>query len=445
VNVVEMGDAAAPTDDDSPARWHPLTRVAFRFCVAYFGVFCLLYIEITFVFIGVVVWMLPDGAFWWQMNALGPVTEWVGRHVFGIDAALHEDSRSGDQAAMWVLMFNVAVVALTATVLWSVLDRRRGDYHRLHAWFLVFIRMCLGGQLLYYGAAKVIPVQLPAPPLTALLRPYGQLSPNSVLFLQVGSSYPYEIALGAVEVAAGALLFVPRTATLGALLGLASMAEVFLMNMTFGVSVKILSFELLGLAVVLLAPQARRLANVFILQRPPQPVTQPALFTNTRATKVAAAVQVGLGAWVLAGWLLINWLGWHQHGDGAPKPELYGIWSVKQFTAGGASLPPLITQPDRWQRLIVEDPDTVTYQRMDGELVTVPAVIDAHRVTLFAAPLPATLTIDRTAPDWLRLSGQLNGRPVTMALQRVDLNSFILRSRGFHWVQEYPDLYPNFK
>jgi hypothetical protein len=118
---------------------------------------------------------------------------------------------------------------------------------------------------------------------------------------------------------------------------------------------------------------------------------------------------------------------------------------VTQFSLDGASLPPLTSQPDRWQRLIVEDPDTLTYQRMDGELVTVPAVIDAHRITLFGAPGPATLTVDRTGPDRLRLSGHPAGRPVTMALQRVDLNSFILRSRGFQWVQEYPDLYPNFQ
>jgi hypothetical protein len=442
---VQPGDPVVLADDDVPSGWHFLTRVAFRFCVVYFGLFCLLYAEIMFVFTGVFRWWLPDGAIWWQMSTLAPVTEWVGRHVFGVDAVLHPYSRSGDQTAMWVFIFNLLVVAIAATALWSVLDRRRTHYRRLYAWFVVFIRICLGAVLLYYGALKVIPVQMPAPPLTELLRPYGQLSPNSVLFLQVGSSYPYEIALGAVELAAGVLLFLPRTATLGALLALASMAQVFLFNMTFDVSVKILSFHLLLLALVLLAPHAERLANMFVLQRPSSPATQPALFTTSRATKAATAVQLALGAWILAGSMLLSWLDWHEYGDGGPKPELYGIWSVTEFSLDGASLPPLTTQQDRWQRLVVEDLDTLTYQRMDGELVTVPAVIDAHRIALFAAPLTATLTIDRTAPDRMHLTGKLAGRPVNMALQRVDLNSFILRSRGFHWVQEYPDLYPNFK
>lgn len=433
------GDVAAPAGGDQSPDWHVVTRVAFRFCVAYFGLFCLLFPQIMFVLTGIAARVLPPEAVVWQMSMLEPVTEWVGRHVFGIDAVLHPDSRSGDQTAMWVLMFIVLVIALTITVIWSVLDRRRGHYHRLHAWFLVFVRICLGGQMLFYGAIKVIPLQMPAPPLTALLRPYGTLSPTWVLWLQVGSSYPYEIALGAVELAAGVLLFWPRTATLGALLALAAMAQVFLLNMTFDVSVKILSFQLLGLAVVLLAPQAKPLARMLVLAKPSPPPTQPALFATPRATKVATALELALGAWILAGSMSVAWPDWRDYGGGAPKPELYGIWTVTEFRLDGTVLPPLTTQQDRWQRLIIEDPNRLTYQRMDGELVTAAAVIGVHGISFFDAPSSARLTVERPDPERLRLIGQLNRRPVTMVLQRIDLDRFPLRRHGFHWVQQYPD------
>ncbi len=79
------------------ARWDPLTRVAFRFCVVYFGVFCLVFVQIMFVWTGALGSVLPPGVAVWQMSALGPLTEWVGRHVFGVDAALRPDSRSGAQ------------------------------------------------------------------------------------------------------------------------------------------------------------------------------------------------------------------------------------------------------------------------------------------------------------------------------------------------------------
>ena len=336
-------------------------------------------------------------------------------------------------------LFDLLVVAIAATMLWSVLDRRRTHYRGLHAWFVVFIRICLGGMLLYYGAVKVIPVQMPAPPLAELLRPFGQLSPNWVLWLQVGSSYPYEIALGAVELAAGILLFWPRTAILGALLALASMAQVFLYNMTFGVSVKILSFHLLVLAVVLLAPQAKRLADVFVLQRSAPPFMQPALFSTPCANKAATAIQLTLGCWVLVGSLTVSWLVWTHYGGGRPKPALYGIWEVTTSTRDGAIVPPLTTQRGRWQRLIIDEPDRLSIQSMDDVIVTRSAAIDAHTITLN----DAALTVDRPASDRLNLAGQIDGHHVTMTLRRLDLDTLPLRRSGFHWVQEFPDLPPD--
>jgi hypothetical protein len=65
-----------------------------------------------------------------------------------------------------------------------------------------------------------------------------------------------------------------------------------------------------------------------------------------------------------------------------------------------------------------------------------PAEIDAGTITL--PELRATFTYQQQGSDRLRLDGRLDGRPVTMSLERVDPNSFTLRSRGFNWVQEYP-------
>ena len=100
---------------------HP---VAFRVC---FGLFCMWFAQITFVFTGVIGRWLPDEAIMWQILALEPVTSWVGRHVLGVDAVLHRDSGSGDQAAVWVGVFCVLVAAAIVTAVWSMMDRRRTD------------------------------------------------------------------------------------------------------------------------------------------------------------------------------------------------------------------------------------------------------------------------------------------------------------------------------
>lgn len=416
--------------------WPTATRVAFRFCFAYLGLFCLWFAQITFVFTGIAGQLLGDQAIMWQMVTLEPVTGWVGRHVLGVNSVIHQDSGSGDQAAVWVGVFCVLMVAVIVTVIWSVLDRRRTEYARLSAWFLVFLRLCLGGQMLWYGIAKVIPTQMPSPPLTALLQPYGDFSPASVLWLQVGSSHPYEIMLGAAEVVGGLLLFLPRTATLGALVSLLCMAQVFVLNMSFDVPVKILSFHLLLMSLVLLAPQIRRLANVLVLERPSEPASQPQLFGTQRANRTSALVQALLGIWVLIGCVQVGWQSWYEFGDGRAKPELYGIWSVTDFTVDGKPVPPLTTDENRWRHLVFDEPEVVTYQRMNGELVPAPAEVDSAAIKL--PELDATFTFVRPQPDQLRLTGHLKGQATTVSLERVDLNSFTLRNRGFNWVQEYP-------
>ncbi|MGV9796762.1 DoxX family protein [Mycobacterium sp. NPDC003449] len=429
------------------ASWRPLSLTAFRFCVVYFGLYCTLTTYIPFELLGVVGRWIRNGP--WIVSLTDPVTGWVGRTFFGVDAVLHKDSGAGDQTAIWVLVFCILIAAVVATAVWTAVDRRT-SHPRLLAWFTLFLRLCLGGQMLSFGFAKLIPTQMPGPTLAQLLQPYGSFSPMSVLWLQVGSSYPYEMALGAVEVVVGLLLFVPRTAVLGAALSLASMTQVLLMNMTFDVPEKLLSAHLLFISLVLLAPYLRPLVNLFVLQRACEALTQPALFTDDRRNRIAAWVLVAVGFWVAFGAGFDRWVVWQdQYGAASPKSELYGIWDVREFVLDGHPVPPLITDENRWQRLVFDDPGAATYQQMNGELVPLRSDFRSARqleLTRMAdttggqggprRPL-ATLTVEQPTPDRLLLHGKLRDRPVAITLERLDPNSFTLRSRGFHWVQDY--------
>ncbi|MFD4457521.1 DoxX family protein [Nocardia sp. NPDC058480] len=402
--------------------------------------------QITFVFLGVFALWLPEKVMLWQMIALEPVSGWIGEHVFGVRAELAMNG-SGDQAAIWIQCGVLLVVAVLITVVWSALDRRRRAYPRLLSWFLTAMRLFAGGQMLFYGFAKLIPTQMPEPSLIALLTRVGNLTPMAMLWTQVGSSPAYEIALGVAEVLAGLLLFWPRTATLGAMLSVISMAQVFLFNLTFDVPVKMLAGHLLLIGLVLLAPQACRIANVLVLERDSGPAVQPPLFSSRRANRSAAVVQVAVGLWITVGMIFVGMESWREYGGGATKPELYGIWEVGEFSVEGAPVPPLTTDPVRWQRLVI-DVGSAGYQRMDDTIVAVLATTDlaANTMTLAAAPAGAdetpapyaTFTIDRAPDDTLTLRGELDGRPAAVTLTRTDLESFPLRGTGFRWVQNQP-------
>lgn len=432
-------------DEDTTAApvppWHPAALLAFRFSVAYLGLFCLWFAQITFVFLGIVVRWVPENLVAWQMTALDPVSRWIGEHVFGVDAVLALNG-SGDQAGIWIQNGLVVVAAVLITVAWSILDWRRRACPRLAAWALTLLRLAVGGQLLFYGFAKLIPSQMPEPELTALLSRVGDLSPMALLWTQVGAAPAYEMALGAAEVTAGLLLFWPRTATAGALLSVISMAQVFLLNLTYDVPVKILSGHLLLMSLALLVPQVRRLANVLVLQRPSAPMTQPPLFTEPRRDRWATRAQLALGAWVVAACVLIGVTDWREYGGGAPRPELYGIWEVEEFRADGAPLPALVDDPVRWRRLVV-DRTLSAYQRMDDRLVAVTVTTDtpARVLTLATAEAPyATFTYDRPAADRLVLRGHIGPTPAEVVLRAYDPERFPLRGTGFHWVQNAPNI-----
>jgi hypothetical protein len=226
----------AQTDEQPQAeRWSSATRLAFRFAFAYF----LLYSVVSHVLVHL---FLPPGTMPGQgLGTLGPMfnlTAWAAEHIFGITEPLVYTGNSRDTTFFWVQAFLVLVSALAATVIWSVLDRRRENYVALHKWFRVFIRFAVAAQMIYFGMVKVIPTQFPPPSLVTLVAPVGNLSLQGLIWTATGASTPYQIFTGIVEVVAGLLLLAPRTTLLGAMICLASMVHVFILNMTYDIGVK---------------------------------------------------------------------------------------------------------------------------------------------------------------------------------------------------------------
>ena len=172
------------------------------------------------------------------------------------------------------------------------------------------------------------------------------------------------------------LLIIPATATLGALVCLADCIQIFTLNMTYDVPVKLFSFHLLLMSVFLLAPELRRLADFFVLNRVPGPSKQVPLFATRRANRIAVAAQIVFGMCLLGMNVYASWSLWHTYGAGAPKSPLYGIWNVDQLAIDGQLHPPLPTDADRWRRVVFDSPDTMTFQNMDDSFAYYGATIN---------------------------------------------------------------------
>ena len=438
---MSTSDQTAPLQQEAQApRWSLATRVAFRFCFVYFGLYCL-----TTQILGSLVTNpevdVPDPSTLWPMRQ---IIFWTAAHFFRVAHPLvYNGSGSGDKTFDWVAAFCLLVFAILATFIWSLLDRRRDNYATLYKWFRVFMRFALVSQMFAYGLAKAVPLQMPFPDLTRLVKPYGNFSPMGVLWSSVGASPAYEMFAGSAEMLAGILLIFPRMTALGALVCLIDSAYIFTLNMTYDVPVKLFAFHLILMSLFLLAPESSRLADFFLSNRATAPSTQPPLFRTRRANRIALAVQIVIGMWLIGINAYGSWSGWHTGGAGRPKSALYGIWNVEELSIDGQIRSPLLNDYDRWHRIIFDFPERVSFQRMDDSYTGYGASINVTDKTLALTKgddknWKGDFHFQRAAQDRLTLDGSMDGHTIHMQLQLVDRNKFLLVNRGFHWIQEYP-------
>jgi uncharacterized membrane protein YphA (DoxX/SURF4 family) len=380
----------------------------------------------------------------WPMRQ---VTLWLATNVFQVVPPIVYQGNSGDTAFHWIQTCWLLVAAVVASIVWSRLDRHRGEHAALHRWFRLFLRFAMAGQMLYFGMAKVVPTQFPPPPLVALVEPAGHLSLSDLLWTFIGASPAYQMFTGWAEVLAGALLVVPQTTLLGALLALADMTQVFVLNMSYDVGLKQHAFHLMVIALFLMAPDARRLADLFLRDRPSGPSPHVPLFATARANRRALVVQIAVGLYLAVMFTRLALVSWYNPGGpGAPKSPLYGIWEVEALSVDGQVRAPDLNDYDRrWRRVVFDAPDVVVFQRTDDSFAHYGAAVDAGRRSLVlrkgnSRNWNATFAFERPTEDRLILDGRMDEHTIHAVFQRRELDTFRLLNSHFRWVKP-PDPY----
>ena len=436
--VAELSPSRSATEPANDTSWSSATRIAFRFCVLYFG----LYVLMTQMLAG----MLPNSKFRVPVLAEKPpmrgLVIWVGNHLLGVNPTVHPTG-SGDTLFDWTHAFTTLLLAVLGTVVWSFARRRTTSNPRLYKWFRLFLRVALGTTMFSYGFAKVFPLQMPTVFLSRLLEPYGDFSPMGVIWYSIGAAPGYERFIGSAEVLGGLLLLLPGTTLIGALVTLGVTFGVFMVNMTYDVPVKLFAFHLVLMSIFLIAPDARRLVNWFVLNRPVVPAPAPRYGPSTQSHRGWIIGQVVFTVWALGFQINGGLEAWNAYGGGAPKSPLYGIWSVDSMSIDGELRPPLTTDTLRYSHAVFQSVNGVTFQKMNQKFERFGGTIDTvkHTLTLQKgsdSTWKPVLAYERPSPTQLAFEGEIDGKRVRMAMTQRDLNSFFLISRGFNWVQEFP-------
>lgn len=415
--------------------WSIARRVGFRFVFAYLVLYNLPF---------------PLGAFpltdavrgWWD-KPWHIAIPWFAAHVLHLAKPITVFSNgSGDTTYDYVLVLVFALLAAATTLVWSVVDRRATSHPRLAFGLRIYVRYVLAFALLSYGAFKVIQTQFPYPSLDRLVEPFGEFSPMGVVWSWMGISYAYNLFAGLAEMTSGFLLFFRRTVMLGALLAIAVMSNVVIINFAFDVPVKLYSTHLLLMAIFLVAPDARRLVGACVMNRGMTVADLGEAFA-TRRMRIAGAVVKTL--FVLVGVIAPLWLSRSFVSQIATHPPLYGIWEVDSFVRGHEAFPALVGDSVRWRHVVFSYPGAASVRLLNDSTRGYRVMADTTKHTLVLSPyrdssfkLPLAYARDGAHNDSLRLDGIVKGDSLHVRLHRLDETKFLLVSRGYHWINEFP-------
>jgi hypothetical protein len=116
---------------------------------------------------------------------------------------------------------------------------------------------------------------------------------------------------------------------------------------------------------------------------------------------------------------------------------------VDELSIDGQVRSPLLNDYDRWHRAVFDFPQSLAFQRMDDSFAYYGASINVNDKTIALTKYSdknwkGSLTFQRVGENRLILDGNMDSHKIHMQMQLVDRSKFMLVSRGFHWIQEYP-------
>jgi hypothetical protein len=431
------------TESPTPVpEWRLWTKVLFRFFFIY-------------LFFQLAPWN-------WLGRIPGPsyIVKWYGQlmdwavdtanaRVFHIAPVLVPINGSGDTSYGWAQLCLIISLAVIGCIIWSVIDRRRKNYSALNYWLCLFARYYIAMYAFAYGILKIFALQMIFPSLHQMATPLGDLLPMRLSWLFIGYSTPYQVFSGIAEVLAGLLLLYRRTATLGTLLALGVFTNVMMLNLSYDIPVKIFSIQLVLVCLFLLANEAGRIWDFFVLNKP---APGSSLYTFRYRQKWMRITRLVLkAAFIIIAVVLevFNGMDYYKfvHKPSAAQVIPNGVYAVTNFSVTHHGSPLSLSDSLRWQDVIFEDgtgsiktTDALFRQRygrgyfaysaddQSRQLAFKDRKTDSANILVFHYDLPDS--------NSLHLWGKKGNDSLDVELRRTN-HHFPLAERQFHWLSEY--------
>ena len=254
----------------------------------------------------------------------------------------------------------------------------------------------------------------------------------------LGYSKGYNIFMGLSEFIGGILLFHKKTRLLGGLILIPVTTNIVAINFFYDVPVKLFSSQLLLIAIVIVAPDLKRLLNL-ILNRTSNKLDSINSFASEK-WKIGANIL----KWAFIAIILYNEIDYTTslYKTRQIKPELFGLYEVTNFVSNQDTIPPLLSHRTRWRYIFIDRPTSIQVSRMNKSRYGLESKIDTikNKIKLTEyndSTLVYNLNFQKT-DSTLILSGIFRKDTIFCATKRLDKKDFRLTSRGFNWINEYP-------
>lgn len=416
--------------------WSLFQKIGFRFIFIYFGLhistFYVSYIPYTTSLVR------------WITYNIQSIPVWVADTFMGIEITVFPNG-SGDTTYNYVEVLVFFILAVLGSIIWSVLDRKRANYKKLLLFFSIYVSYYVALTMFSYGFSKIFYLQFSAPSLSRLLQPYGSSSPMGIAWTFMGASKAYTMFSGFAEVLGGLLLLHRRTRTFGALTVFSVMLNVFMMNMSYDIPVKLFSFHLMIMMLFVGLLDYKRIVNLFGLKKSLQISGPVSSYFQDRRLSLGATllkfVFIGYATYTI----IDSNLDYLNQRYNIPKPLFYGIYDVDTYILKKDTIPPMLTDTIRWKKIISDGKwfsDYIIVKGMNDQTTWYKHKIDTLKNTIeLVSTRDSTDIFDlhyMRNDSVLLFKGLWKQDSIEINMKKFDLTKFRLTNRGFRWINEYP-------
>ncbi|MCH7413814.1 hypothetical protein MM213_09985 [Belliella sp. R4-6] len=364
-------------------------------------------------------------------------TLFIGRKLLGFgDLVYVSMNGSGDTTVDYLSLVSYSILAILMSIPMLFFLKSKQRTNSFYAIMLIYARYFVGLSLISYGVIKFMNGQFPSPTLMALESTYGDSSPMALAWRFFGYSDLYKAFMGFSELLAGFLLLFRRTAVLGALISIAVCTNIFFVNLSFDVPVKLYSGHLLFFSILISWGSFKSLFSFFLLHKE---VSLPKIqYDFSKKWKRGTYLTLKV---IFAGLVPLSLITGHVLSQQYRTflNEWEGVYVVSSMEAEGD----FDNQKNYdWEKIIIQGKTIMTLDpEKNKKYYTIENIWNEGEINFIENQTqedPYQILLSASEDGSYKLKIELDSAKYLVTASRKVKSDYLLINRGFNWINETP-------